>query len=168
MVSNQNLGKKIKKAFFFLFRPSLHLKMTLCKEKRCLIQLCRISANIGLRKTCITKINQDVTENPAFKNKTLQADPGEQFFHEKFPAHLKFSVISVDCQHTLWNVPAANNGREYIQFLDKKIIKNYLRYPDAVYWDCNLGDTIKKYVPKLATQEKRDITKKEQMNCLQS
>ena len=39
---------------------------------------------------------------------------------------------------------------------------------DTVYWNYDLGDTIKKYVPKSATQEKRDHTKKEQMDFLQS
>ena len=37
-----------------------------------------------------------------------------------------------------------------------------------MYWNYNLGDTIKKYVPKSATQEKRDLTKKEQIDFLQS
>ena len=59
------------------------------------------------RKTCITKINQDETGNPSLENKTLQTDTGEQFFHEKFLAHLKFSVVSVDCQDILWNVLTA-------------------------------------------------------------
>ena len=87
-----------------------------------------------LRKTCITKINQDATENPALENKTSQPpDTGQQFFHEKFPAHLKFSVVSVDCQYTLRNVTTAKNGREYIQFLEKRFIKKYLSYADTVY-----------------------------------
>ena len=49
------------------------------------------------------------------------------FFHEKFPTHLKFSVVSVDCQHTLWNVPTVKNGRENIQFLDKRFIKKIFK-----------------------------------------
>ena len=36
-----------------------------------------------------------------------------------------------------------------------------------MYWNYDLGDTIKKYVPKSATKEKRDLTKKEQMDFLQ-
>ena len=60
-----------------------------------------------LGKTCITKINQDATSDPALENKMLQPDTGEKNFHEKFPTHLKFIVVSVDCQHTLWNVPSA-------------------------------------------------------------
>ena len=80
---------------------------------------------------------------------------------------MKFSVVSVDCQFTLCNIPTAKNGREYIEFLDKRFIK-YLSYADTVYWNYDLGDTIKKYVPKSATQEKRDHTKKEQMDFLQS
>ena len=118
-----------------------------------------------LRKTCITKINQDATDNPAFENETLQPNTGEQFFHEKLPAHLKFSVVSVDCQHTLRTVSTVKNGREYIQILDKRFIKKNLRYTDTVYWNC---DTIKKYISKSATQEKRDTTKKEQMDFHQS
>ena len=113
-----------------------------------------------LRKTYITKVNRDTTKNPPLENKTLQPDTGEQLFHEKFPAHLKFSVASVDCQHTIWNVPTAKNSREYIEFLDKRFIKKYLTYADTVYWNYYLGDTIKKYVPKSATQEKCDHTKK--------
>ena len=27
-----------------------------------------------------------------------------QFFYETFPSHIKFNVMSVDCQHTLWKV----------------------------------------------------------------
>ena len=79
---------------------------------------------------------------------------------------MKFSVVSVDCQFTLCNIPTAKNGREYIEFLDKRFIK-YLSYADTVYWNYDLGDTIKKYVPKSATKEKRDLTKKEQMDFLQ-
>ena len=81
---------------------------------------------------------------------------------------MKFSVVSVDCQHALWNVPTAKNGREYIEFLDKRFIKKYLSYADNVSWNCDLGGTIRKYVPKSATQEKRDHTKKELKDFLQS
>ena len=72
---------------------------------------------------------------------------------------MKFSVVSVDCQFTLCNIPTAKNGREYIEFLDKRFIK-YLSYADTVYWNYDLGDTIKKYVPKSATQVKRYHPKK--------
>ena len=81
---------------------------------------------------------------------------------------MKFSVVSVDCQDTLWNIPTANNGRKYIESLDKRFIKKYLSYSDTVYWNYDLGDTIKKYVPKSATQEKRDHTKKKQIDFVQS
>ena len=99
-----------------------------------------------LRKTfiIITKTNQDVAEKPALENKTLQPDMHEKFFNEKFPAHLKFNVVSVDCQHTLWNIPTAQNGRECIQFLDKRFIKKYLKYADTVYWNYDPGDSMKK------------------------
>ena len=60
-----------------------------------------------LRKTCITNINQDAAENPVLENETLQPDTGEQFFNENFVAHFRFRVVSVDCQHTLRNVPTA-------------------------------------------------------------
>ena len=40
----------------------------------------------------------------------------------------------------------SKNSREYIQFLDKRFIKKYLRYADTIYWNYDLGDTIKKYV----------------------
>ena len=90
------------------------------------------------------------------------------FFMKNFLAHLKFSVVSVDCQDTLWNIPAANHGRKYIESLDKRFIKTYLSYADTAYWNYDLGDTINKYVPKSATQEKRDHGKKEQIDFLQS
>ena len=53
-----------------------------------------------LRETCVTKINQDVTENPATENpatenKILQSDTGEQFFHEKFLTHLKLVLYQL-------------------------------------------------------------------------
>ena len=43
-----------------------------------------------------------------------------------------------------------------------------LSYAHTVYWNYDLGGTIKKFVPKSATQEKRDIIKKEQMDFLES
>ena len=43
-----------------------------------------------------------------------------------------------------------------------------LSYAHTVYWNYYLGGTIKKYVPKSAIQEKRDIIKKEQMDFLKS
>ena len=140
------------------------------RKKNCCNNLINVDIDFArtLWKTYITKINQDATENPALENKTLQPDTGEQFFHEKFPAHLKFSVLSVYCQHTSWNFPTAKNGREYIEFLDKGFIKKYLSYADTAYWNYNLGDTVKKYVPRSATLEKRDHTKKEQIDFLQS
>ena len=49
---------------------------------------------------------------------------------------------------------------DYIQFLDKRFIKKYLIYADSVCWHYDLGDTIKKYVSKSATQRKCDIAKK--------
>ena len=81
---------------------------------------------------------------------------------------MKFSVVSINCQHTPWNVLTAKNGRQYIQFLKIRFVKKYLSYDGIVYWNYDLSDTIKKYVAKSAIQEKRDISKKEQMDFLQS
>ena len=74
-------SRKKTRKHFFLFRPSLHPKMTLYKEKRCLIQLCWISANKRLRKTCITKINQDAT---ALKIKHYRLILVSNFFMKNF------------------------------------------------------------------------------------
>ena len=68
-----------------------------------------------------------------------------KFFYETFPSHIKFNVVSVDCQHTLWNVPTAKNGKEYIEFLEKRFISKYLtNYADTLYWNYDLGETVKK------------------------
>ena len=78
---------------------------------------------------------------------------------------MKFIVVSVDCQHTLWN------GKEWqrvLSILRQKGYKNFLSYADTIYWKYDLADTIKKYIPKSATKEKLDITKKEQIDFFQS
>ena len=51
-----------------------------------------------------------------------QHTPEIQFNHGKFPAHIKFDVVSVGSQH--WNSPIAKNGKEYIHFIEKRFIKN--------------------------------------------
>ena len=92
-----------------------------------------------------------------------------QFFYETFSSHIKFNVASVNCQHTLWNVPIAKNGKEYIEFLEKRFINKYLtNYADTLYWNYDLGETVKKNIPKSAVQEMRDTMKKDKMDYLQS
>lgn len=85
-----------------------------------------------------------------------------QFFHKKFPAHVKFEVVSVDSQHSLSNSPIAKNGKEYMNFIEKWFIQKYLQtYADTLYWNYDLGDTVKKFVPKSVVHELRDSVKKE-------
>ena len=57
---------------------------------------------------------------------------------------------------------------DIFSILRQKTHKKYLRYADTVYWNYDLDDTIKKYVLKSTTQQKRDITKIEQMAFLRS
>ena len=99
----------------------------------------------ALRETCITKITKIRQKTQLLKTKHYSLILVNNYFTKNF------RVVSVDSQHTLWNVPLGKNG---IQLLDKRFIKKYLRYADTVYWNYNLGDTIKKYVPKSSTQEK--------------
>ena len=94
---------------------------------------------------------------------------GNQFFYETFPSHIKFNVVSVNCQDTLWNVPTAKNGKEYIEFLEKRFISKYLtNYPEALDWNCDLGETVTKNIPKSFVQETRHSIKKDKMDYLQS
>ena len=61
----------------------------------------------------------------------------------------------------LWNVPTAKNGKEHIEFLEKQFISKYLtNYADALYWNYDLGETVKKTIPKSAVQKTRDTMKK--------
>ena len=69
-------------------------------------------------------MNQDASENPALENITLQ--PAENNIHEKFPAHLKFSVYQLTVNTFYGKFPTAKNDREYIQFSDKRFRKKYL------------------------------------------
>ena len=159
----KNSVNKSKSAEFLNFFSSYLIE----KKINCSNNLINVDIDFAknLGKTCITEINQDPTENPALENKTLKADTGVQYFHEKFLAHLKFIVVSVDCQHTLWN------GKEWqrvLSILRQKGYKNFLSYADTIYWKYDLADTIKKYIPKSATKEKLDITKKEQIDFFQS
>ena len=73
----------------------------------------------NLRKTCTATIPENMFES-SLQNETHIPQPinDNQFFHETFPSHKTFNVRSVDCQHTLWNVPAAKNGKESIEFLE--------------------------------------------------
>lgn len=65
----------------------------------------------SLRISVISKINSSTTENFMEIQKQLPQYSAEtQFFHEKFPAHVKFDVVSVDSQHSLSNSPIAKNG----------------------------------------------------------
>ena len=52
------------------------------------------------------------------------------------------------------NFPTAKNGEEYIEFLEKRFIRKYLtHYADTFYWNYDLGETVKKTIPKSAVQE---------------
>ena len=76
--------------------------------------------------------------------------------------------MSVDSQHSLWNSPTAKNGKQYINFIEKWFIQKYLQtYADTLYWNYDLGDTVKKFVPKSVVYEIRDSVKKEKMDFLQ-
>ena len=60
----------------------------------------------------------------------------------------------------LWNVPTAN-GKEHIEFLEKQFISKYLaNYADALYWNYDLGETVKKTIPKSTVQKTRETMKK--------
>ena len=66
------------------------------------------------------------------------------------------------------NFPTAKNGKEYINFIEKRFIQKYLQtYADTLYWNYDLGDTVKKFVPKSVVHEIRDNVKKEKMDFLQ-
>ena len=76
--------------------------------------------------------------------------------------------MSVDSQHTLLNSPTVKNGKDYINFIAKRFIQNYSHaYADALYWNYDLGDTVKKFVPKSVVHEIRDSVKEEKMDFLQ-
>ena len=117
----------------------------------------------SLRISVISKINSSTTENFLEIQKQLPQHSAEtQFFHKKFPAHVKFEVVSVDSQHSLSNSPIAKNGKEYMNFIEKWFIQKYLQtYADTLYWNYDLGDTVKKFVPKSVVHELRDSVKKE-------
>ena len=69
--------------------------------------------------------------------------------------------MSVDCQHTLWNVPTVKNGKEYIEFLEKQFISTYLtNCADTLYWNCDLVETVEKTILKSVVQETRNTAKK--------
>ena len=124
----------------------------------------------NLRKTCTASIQKNMLES-SLQNETPIPETinDNQFFYETFPSHIKFNVVSVDCQHTLWNVPTAKNGKEYIEFLEKRFMNKYLtNYADTLYWNYDLGETVKKTIPKSAVQETRDTMKKDKMDYLQS
>ena len=54
----------------------------------------------SLRLSTISKINSSITKNCMEIQKQLPRHSTEtQFFHEKFSAHIKFDVVSVDSQH---------------------------------------------------------------------
>ena len=62
---------------------------------------------------------QQKTQPLKIKHYSLMLE--NNFFHAKFSAHLKFNIVSIDHQHTLWNIPEDKNGREYMQFSDKRL-----------------------------------------------
>ena len=141
--------------------------------KKNVITLKNNQANINnefaksLRISTISDVNNSLADNSNKTEIPLQISSTQfNFFHEKFPHHIKFNVVSVDCQQSLWNKPAAKNGREYIQFLEKRFIKKYLNYGDTLYWNYDLGETVKKFIPKSVVHEIRDSKKKDKKDFL--
>ena len=89
----------------------------------------------NLRKTFITTLHKNMLES-SLQNEIPISQPinDNQFFYEASPSHIKSNTVSVDCQHTLWNIPTAKNGKEYIEFLEKRFISKYLtNYADTLY-----------------------------------
>ena len=78
----------------------------------------------------------------------LQPIIDNQFFFETFSSHMKFNVVSVDCQHTLWNVPTAKNDNYFTN------------YGQTLYWNYDLRETVKKAIPKSDVQKMCDTMKK--------
>ena len=63
----------------------------------------------------------------------------------------------------------AKNGNEYIEFLEKQFTTEYLtNHADTLYWNYDLGETVKKTIPKSVVQETCDTIKKDKMDYLQS
>ena len=77
-----------------------------------------------LRDTCIIKINQDATENPAVENKTLQPDTREQFFSCKIFCPLEIQYcINWPSTHPMKHSRSEEWQRAHA-ILRQKVIKN--------------------------------------------
>ena len=72
------------------------------------------------------------------------------FVHDKFPDNISFDVVSVDAQHTLWQVPSVKTGKEYVKLLGKRHWDTYYQKlcVDTLYWNYLLKDLIQKKCTK--------------------
>ena len=71
--------------------------------------------------------------------------------------HVKFQVASVDAQHTLWNTPTAENGKQYIGFLYERHWSYYFNKLDVntLYWNYDLKSVVDCATPKACEQVRR-------------
>ena len=63
----------------------------------------------------------------------------------------------------------AKNGNEYIEFLEKQFTTEYLtNHADTLYWNYDLGETVKKNHSKVCCSGNMRYHKKDKMDYLQS
>ena len=67
--------------------------------------------------------------------------------------------MSIDAQHTLWQIPSVKSGKEYLEFLGKRHWDFYFKKPgtQTVYWNYDLKSLIERHVPKASERLYRDL-----------
>ena len=78
-----------------------------------------------------------------------------------FPSSVVFNIASVDAQHTVWEVPDALSGKEYISLLGRRHWDYYFKTLNVttLYWNYDLHSIINKYIPKHQEQARRSSAK---------
>ena len=85
--------------------------------------------------------------------------PLSVFCHETSPENEIFDVISVDAQHTLWDNLGVTNGIDCVKKLGNRYWNSLFmhnEHPQILYWNYDLGDVVKKTIPKGLEQDHRD------------
>ena len=78
-----------------------------------------------------------------------------------FPSSVVFNIASIDAQHTLWEVPDALSGKEYISFLGRRHWDYYFKTLNVttLYWNYDLHSIINKHIPKHQEQARQSSAK---------
>ena len=103
----------------------------------------------------ISQTDLDDDESSEGTENSSEINENSEILSFIFLSDVIFQTASIDARYTLWEVPDASNGKEYISFLGRKHWEYYFKTLNVstVYWNYDLYSVIKQQIPKHQERE---------------